>query len=46
MFIGLGWRGVDIDSSDVIWLVDELKGVDMGEETPWLKAYLEHSGES
>ena len=44
--LGLGWHGVDIDSSDVIWLVNELKGVDMGEETPWLKDYLEHSGES
>ena len=44
--LGLGWRGVDIDSSDVNWLVNELKYVDLGEETPWLKGYLEHSGES
>ena len=44
--LGLGWRGVDIDSSDVNWLVNELKDVDLGEETPWLKGYLEHSGES
>ena len=44
--LGLGWRGVDIDSSEVNWLMNELEGVDMGEETPWLKGYLEHSGES
>ena len=44
--LNLGWRGVDIDSNDIDWLVNELKGVDMGKETPWLKGYLEQSGVS
>jgi len=39
-------RCLSIESSDIDWLVTELTGVDMGEETPWLKGYLEHSGES
>jgi len=43
---GLGWRGVDIDSNDIKWILNQLKGVDLGEETPWLRGYHEHSGKS
>ena len=42
----LGWRNIKIDKKEITWIVDHLKGIDLGKETPWLKGYLEHSGES
>ena len=42
----LGWRNIKIDKKEITWIVDHLKGIDLGPETPWLKGYLEHSGES
>ena len=40
----LGWRGVEIHADDIDWLLTELIDIDMGEEKPWLKSYLEYSG--
>ena len=42
----LGWRNIKIDKKEITWIVDHLKGIDLGPETPWLKGYLGHSGES
>ena len=42
----LGWRNVKIDKKEITWIVDHVKGIDLGPETPWLKGYLKHSGES
>ena len=44
--LNLGWGNNEIDSKDIDWLVAELNDVDLGEESPWLKGYLEHSGEN
>jgi len=40
----LGWRGVEINSNEIDWLVAELTDIEMGEEKPWLSGYLEYSG--
>jgi len=42
----LGWRGVEISPDDCDWLEKELIDIDMGEEKPWLRGYLEYSGKS
>jgi len=42
----LGWSNKDIDPADIDLLLNELKGIDLGEETSWLQGYLEYSGKS
>jgi hypothetical protein len=42
--LGQGWLDYPIEKADRDWLVAELAEVDLGEEEPWLKEYLKHSG--
>jgi hypothetical protein len=39
-----GWLDYPIEKADRDWLMAELSGINLGEEEPWLKAYLEYSG--
>ena len=41
---GLGWRNVPIPKKDIELTLTALHDADLGEETPWLKSYLECSG--
>ncbi len=41
---GLGWRNVPIPPKDIKLVREVLHDVDLGDETPWLKQYLENSG--
>jgi hypothetical protein len=42
----LGWRGLKIPTEDIKCLIAELQGFDLGDEGPWLRGYLERSGEA
>ncbi|WP_411727526.1 hypothetical protein [Methyloglobulus sp.] len=39
-----GWRDYEIPTDDIVWVCANLEGRDLGEEQPWLRGYLEHSG--
>jgi hypothetical protein len=39
-----GWGDDPIHADDKEWLVSQLSGIDLGEEGPWLKEYLDYSG--
>ena len=43
--LNFGCRNIEIHKKEIDWLVTELEGVDMGEEKPWLRDYLEQSGD-
>jgi hypothetical protein len=40
----LGCRGVEIPPDDIEWMMIESEHIDLGEEAPWLREYLEGSG--
>lgn len=40
----LGWRNVPVPEEDIELTLKALHDIDLGEETPWLKGYLEYSG--
>ena len=39
-----GWGNEVIAPKDIDWILQHLKGVDLGEESPWLEGYLKNSG--
>ena len=40
----LGCRGVEIPPADIEWIINESANLDLGDEAPWLREYLEGSG--
>jgi len=41
---GLGWRGVEIKPDHIEWMMTESATLDLGDEAPWLREYMEGSG--
>jgi hypothetical protein len=41
---GYGWGDNRIETSDINWLVEAMKDIDLGQEKNWLRDYLECSG--
>jgi hypothetical protein len=39
-----GWSDQKISINDKDWLLSAFDGIDLGEEGPWLKEYLDYSG--
>jgi hypothetical protein len=40
----LGCRGVEIPPSEIEWMMTESATLDLGDESPWLREYMEGSG--